>query len=63
MPAGAQGHLRFLRSDRFGNVSARVGGGLSVSGHGPGRLESSIWDNGDGTTDVRSGHHCGECLH
>ncbi len=55
-PAGGQGHLKIRHVDRFGNPAAS-GGSLSVTGHGPGRLDATVHDCGDGTTDVRCSSH------
>ena len=52
LPAGKQGQLRIRRVDRFGNRAAG-GGSLAVTGHGLGRLDATVHDNGDGTTDIR----------
>lgn len=50
--AGQQGRMKIHRMDRFGNRAAG-GGSLTVSGRGPGRLDATVHDCGDGTSDVR----------
>ena len=53
--AGQRGQLKVRRVDRFGNHSLGGAGGvgLAVTGHGPGRLDATVHDCGDGTTDIR----------
>lgn len=44
--------MKIRRIDRFGN-RATGGGSLVVTGHGPGRLDVTVIDCGDGTSDIK----------
>ena len=44
--------MKVRRMDRFGNRAAG-GGGLAVTGRGPGSLSTTVHDCGDGTCEIR----------
>ena len=44
--------MKIRRMDRFGN-RAPGGGGLAVTGRGPGNLSATVHDCGDGTCEIR----------